>query len=34
MIQKTPSLWPGFFTALLLGSWMIISCGGMTKYLY
>ena len=24
----------GLFTALLWGSWMIISCGGMTKYIY
>ena len=32
--KKTHSIWPGLFTALLWGSWMIISCGGMTKYLY
>ena len=34
MSKKTHSIWPGLFTALLWGSWMIISCGGMTKYLY
>ena len=34
MSKKTHSIWPGLFTALLWGSWMIISCGGMTKYIY
>lgn len=32
--KKTKSIWTGLFTALLWGSWIIISCGGMTKYLY
>lgn len=32
--KKTKSIWSGLFTALLWGSWMIISCGGMSKYLY
>ncbi len=34
MSKKTHSIWPGLFTALLWGSWMIISCGGMAKYIY
>lgn len=32
--KKTNSIWPGLFTALLWGSWIIISCGGMAKYAY
>lgn len=32
--KKTNSIWTGLFTALLWGSWIIISCGGMSKYLY
>lgn len=32
--KKTNSAWAGFFTALLWGTWMIISCGGMAKYIY
>lgn len=32
--KKTNSIWAGLFTALLWGTWMLISCGGMTKYLY
>lgn len=34
MSKKTHSIWPGLFTALLWGAWMIISCGGMSKYIY
>ena len=32
--KKTNSIWPGFFTALLWGAWMICSCCPMAKYLY
>lgn len=32
--KKTRSIWPGLFTALLWGTWMLISCGGMSKYVY
>lgn len=32
--KKTNSIWAGFFTALLWGSWIITSCGGMAKYVY
>lgn len=32
--KKTNSIWAGLFTALLWGTWAIISCGGMTKYFY
>ena len=32
--KKTKSIWTGLFTALLWGTWMIISCGGMSKYIY
>lgn len=32
--KKTNSIWSGLFTALLWGTWMIISCGGMSKYVY
>lgn len=32
--KKTNSIWTGLFTALAWGAWIIISCGGMTKYLY
>ncbi|MGN1163286.1 MAG: hypothetical protein ACI4S4_00625, partial [Candidatus Ornithospirochaeta sp.] len=32
--KKTNSIWAGLFTALLWGTWMIISCGGMAKYVY
>ncbi|MBR6299927.1 MAG: alpha/beta hydrolase [Clostridia bacterium] len=34
MSKKTHSMWPGLFTALMWGTWMIISTGGMTKYVY
>lgn len=32
--KKTRSIWPGLFTSLLWGTWMMISCGGMAKYFY
>jgi hypothetical protein len=32
--KKTNSIWTGLFTALLWGTWAIISCGGMSKYFY
>ena len=32
--RKTNSIWPGLFVALFWGSWIIISCGGMAKYIY
>ncbi len=32
--KKTNSIWAGLFTALLWGSWMIVCCGGIAKYLY
>ena len=32
--KKTNSIWTGLFTALLWGSWIIVSCGGMAKYVY
>ncbi|MBQ0070951.1 MAG: alpha/beta hydrolase, partial [Spirochaetales bacterium] len=32
--KKTNSIWPGFFTALLWGAWMICACCPMAKYLY
>lgn len=32
--KKTNSIWSGLFTAILWGTWIIISCGGMSKYLY
>jgi len=32
--KKTNSSWTGLFTALLWGTWAIISCGGMAKYFY
>ena len=32
--KKTNSIWAGLFTALLWGTWMLISCGGMAKYIY
>lgn len=32
--KKTNSIWAGLFTALLWGSWIITSCGGMAKYVY
>ena len=32
--KKTNSIWAGLFTALLWGTWMLISCGGMAKYFY
>lgn len=34
MSKKTHSIWPGLFTALMWGAWMLISCGGMSKYIY
>lgn len=34
MSKKTHSIWPGLFTALMWGAWMLISCGGMSKYMY
>lgn len=32
--KKTKSLWAGFFVALLFGTWMLISCGELTKMVY
>jgi hypothetical protein len=32
--KKTNSIWTGLFTALLWGTWVIISTGAMTKYFY
>ena len=32
--KKTNSLWTGLFTALLFGTWVIICCGEITKYVY
>lgn len=32
--KKTKSIWAGLFTALLWGSWAIISCGGLSKIFY
>jgi hypothetical protein len=32
--KKTNSIWTGLFTALLWGTWVIISSGAMTKYFY
>lgn len=32
--RKTHSIWPGLFTALLWGAWMITSCCPMAKYVY
>ncbi len=32
--KKTNSIWPGFFTALLWGAWMICACCPMAKYIY
>lgn len=32
--KKTNSIWAGLFTALLWGTWVIISTGGMAKYFY
>ena len=29
---KTNSIWAGLFTALLWGSWMIVSCGAIARY--
>lgn len=32
--RKTNSLWTGCFTALLFGTWMLVSCGEVTKFFY
>lgn len=32
--KKTNSIWGGLFTALLWGAWIIVSCGGISKYVY
>lgn len=32
--QKTNNIWVGLFTALLWGSWTIVSTGGMNAYLF
>ena len=32
--KKTNSIWPGLFTALLWGAWMITCCCPMAKYVY
>ena len=32
ILKKTKCLWPGLFTALLWGSWMITCCGAISKY--
>ena len=32
--KKTKSIWAGFFVALLFGTWMLISCGELTKMVY
>lgn len=32
--RKTNSLWTGCFTALLFGTWMLVSCGEITKFFY
>lgn len=32
--KKTNSIWPGLFTALLWGTWMISCCCPMAKYVY
>ena len=32
--KKTNSIWSGLFTALLWGAWIIVSCGGISKYIY
>lgn len=32
--KKTKSIWAGLFAALLWGTWMMISCGGLSKSLY
>jgi len=32
--KKTKSIWAGLFIALLFGTWMLISTGELTKYVY
>ncbi len=34
ILKKTKCLWPGLFTALLWGSWMITCCGAISKYTF
>lgn len=32
--KKTKSIWTGLFTALLFGTWMLVSCGEISKIFY
>ncbi|MHC1692927.1 MAG: hypothetical protein AB9828_07865 [Sphaerochaetaceae bacterium] len=34
VVKKTNSIWTGLFTALLWGTWMLVSCGDLAKMFY